>query len=42
MFFGWLRVETGSIASPFLIHALFNSMSAAAALVALRRPALAS
>lgn len=39
IFFGWLRIETGSLTSPFLIHALFNSLSAAAALVALRKPA---
>lgn len=42
VFFGWLRVETGSLASPFLVHALFNSLSAGAALVALRTPARVS
>lgn len=39
VFLGWLRVETGSLAAPFLVHALVNSSSATAALIALaRRP----
>lgn len=42
VFLGWLRVETGSLAAPFLVHALFNALSAAAALVALRSPAPAA
>lgn len=37
VFLSWLRIETDSLASPFLVHALFNSLSAGAALVALRR-----
>lgn len=35
LFLGWLRIETGSLAAPFLTHALFNSLGAGAALIAL-------
>lgn len=36
-FLGWLRVETGSLAAPFLAHALINAQGAAAAMFALSR-----
>jgi hypothetical protein len=36
-FLGWLRIETGSLAAPFLVHALVNSLAAGAALLALAR-----
>lgn len=38
----WLRIETGSLATPFIAHALINSLSAGAALLALSRPGRAS
>lgn len=37
VFLGWLRIETGSLAAPFLAHALINSLSAGAAMLALNR-----
>ena len=37
-FLGWLRVESGSVLAPFVLHALVNSSGAAAAFRALRTP----
>lgn len=36
---GWLRLRTGSVAAPFALHATVNSLSAGAALIALRSKA---
>ena len=33
-FLGWLRVETGSIAAPFVLHALVNALGGGAAMIA--------
>lgn len=35
---GWMRIRTGSVAAPLLLHAAVNSLGAGAALIALRRP----
>ena len=35
VFLGWLRIETGSVAAPLLLHASINSLAAAAAMIAL-------
>ena len=37
VFLGWLRVETGSIASPVVAHAMVNALGAGAAMVSLAR-----
>lgn len=37
VFLAWLRIETDSLASPFLAHALINSLGAGAALLAFSR-----